>query len=68
MGRGETIAVGYDLRMVLGSREKLTSQVRDAAEKISSNILAVLGVALVAVVLAAGALLVSLRSLKAVKV
>jgi hypothetical protein len=54
--------------MLLGkSREKLTGQVQAAAERISSNILAVLGIALGALVLAAGSLIVSLRVLKSVR-
>ena len=54
--------------MLLGkSREKLTGQVAAAAERISSNVLAVLGIALGALVLAAGSLIVSLRVLKSVR-
>lgn len=49
------------------TRDKLTTQVKDAAERISSNIMTVLGIAVLAVCLAAGALLVSLRCLKTVR-
>jgi len=54
--------------MLLGkTREKLTEQVKTAAEKISSNIMTVLSIAIVAVCLAAGALLVSLKCLRTVR-
>jgi hypothetical protein len=49
------------------TREKLAGQVKDAAERIGSGILGVLAVALAAVVVAAGALLVSLKCLKTVR-
>ena len=47
------------------TREKLTA-VKDSAEKISENLTAILGLAVLAVALAAGALFVSMRALRAV--
>ena len=49
------------------TREKLQAQVKDAAERIASSVMTVLAIALVAVVLSAGALLVSLRATRLVR-
>jgi hypothetical protein len=49
------------------AKEKLAGQVRDATEKITSNIAVVAVVALVALAVACGALYVSVRALQATK-
>ena len=49
------------------SREKLTAQVKDAAERIGSGVVAVLAVACLALAVASGALFISLKCLGAVR-
>lgn len=64
----QTSSVSYSFAMPFGkTKEKLTEQVKDAAQKISTNIMTVLGIAIVAVCLAAGALICSLKALRTVR-
>lgn len=49
------------------AREKLAGQVKDATEKITSNVAAVGIVALIALAVACGALYVSVRALQATR-
>ena len=49
------------------ARDKVTSQIKAAADRIGASLLACLGIATVALLLAAGALVISVRALRAVR-
>lgn len=59
-----TIKRIYDWSMFANAKEKL-GQVQDAAERIASNLIGVLALAVLAVAIASGALYVAVRALKA---
>jgi len=49
------------------ARDKVTSQIKAAADRIGASLLACLGIAVGALLLAAGALVISVRALRAVR-